>query len=70
MFQLESLADFVHGIKQSSRNLFQLLMKYVPNSNLMELFISLYSSCSKYPTIRVAYTGANFIPIAVPFTCL
>ena len=28
----KSLTDFVHGMKQSSKNFFQLLMKYVPNS--------------------------------------
>ena len=25
---------------------------------------------SRYPTVRHAYDGANFVPIAVPFNCL
>ena len=32
--------------------------------------MAVYNFSSRKPIARVAYTGANFVSIAVPFTCL
>ena len=50
----KSLTDFVHGMEQSSRNRFQLVMKYFPNSFPKTSVTFSYDLTSRCPILRVA----------------
>ena len=64
-----SCSVLVNIIKQSSRYLLKLLSKYAWKSESNSVSDWLYIVSSRYAKTNVAYTGANLVPMAVPFVC-